>query len=93
MEAFETKDEIEFYPFLKATKNSAKSVIVAQLTVPFGTVRRSAGLRPGVVLYWHIELKTYGRKLRCSAFAVGGSMFSNSLPGRRPALHFNCCPV
>ena len=55
MKDLKTKDGIEFYPFLKATKNSAKSVIVAQLTVPFGTVRRSAGLRPGVVSDWNIE--------------------------------------
>jgi hypothetical protein len=50
MEDLKTKDGIEFYPFLKATKNCAKSVIVAQLTVPFGTMGRSAGLRPGTRL-------------------------------------------
>jgi hypothetical protein len=30
MEDLKTKNGIEFYPFLQATKNSAKSVTVAQ---------------------------------------------------------------
>jgi hypothetical protein len=81
MQALQTKGGIEFYPFLKAPKNSAKSVIVAQLTVPFGTVRRSAGLRPGTKLE-NIEHPTSNAEHRSfcpflfnSMFDVGCSVF------------------
>src|SRR5450759_351652 len=93
MEVFQTKDKIEFYPFLKATKNSAKSVTVAQLTVPFGTVRWSAGLRPGTKLE-NIEHPTSNAEHRSfrpflfnSMLGVQCSMSqSETTPGRRPAL-------
>jgi hypothetical protein len=54
-ESLANKGWISAYPFLGWQKNSAKSVIMALLTVPFGTVSRSAGLRPGVVSDWNIE--------------------------------------
>ena len=43
MECLQTKDKIGFYPLIVAAINSAKSVTVAQSTVPFGTVGRFFG--------------------------------------------------
>jgi hypothetical protein len=70
VEALQTKDGIVFCPHLEVIINSAKSDNVAQVIVPFGTVRRSAGLRPGVKLKntQHRTSNAEHRSFRLSGF-------------------------
>jgi hypothetical protein len=66
----QTKDGFLFFLFFDRLNNSAKRVTLAQLTVPFGTVRRSAGLRPGVVWDWNIEHRIENVRMKTSMFGV-----------------------
>jgi hypothetical protein len=72
----QTKGGFLLFLFCRRLKNSVKSVRVAQLTVPFGTVRRSVGYRHGTKLE-NIEHPTsrFSFAPANSMFDVGRSVF------------------